>query len=205
VNWADRAAAEAARYEDGAARLPEDPRRRERQLVRMAIAAGAAGLALVMDGRDGTEWFRRSADAYRASFAPGAWGRAVGAVKSGILSGDAREDAEWVGTVGSDGSAIAGYAEILARLALGEDAMPSLTGHPDFPADVAAALDALALRDADAYREAVASVLASFETREAYLEDLPVADTVLVLERLAAERGIAAGLESPLLPRPGAR
>ena len=41
----------------------------------------------------------------------------------------------------------------------------------------------------------------SFEERDAYLEDIPVADTVLVLELLAADRGLAVGLRSPLLPR----
>ena len=43
-------------------------------------------------------------------------------------------------------------------------------------------------------------MLRSFEERDAYLEDSPVADTVLVLELLAADRGLAAGLRSPLLP-----
>ena len=43
-------------------------------------------------------------------------------------------------------------------------------------------------------------MLESFETREAYLEDVPVADTVLVLQALAARRGMAAELESSLLP-----
>jgi hypothetical protein len=46
-------------------------------------------------------------------------------------------------------------------------------------------------------------VLESFETREAYLEDVPVADTVLVLQALAARRNMEAELESPLLPSKG--
>ncbi len=70
---------------------------------------------------------------------------------------------------------------------------------------MAAALDALAVRDASAYRDAAASVLASFESRQEFLENLPVADTVLVLELLAAQRGIAAGFSSALLPRPAGR
>jgi hypothetical protein len=70
-----------------------------------------------------------------------------------------------------------------------------------FPGDVADALAAIASPDPIAYVEAVESVLESFETREAYLEDLPVADTVLVLQALAERRGIApATLDSPLLP-----
>jgi hypothetical protein len=44
-------------------------------------------------------------------------------------------------------------------------------------------------------------VLDSFETRDAYLEDIPVADTVLVLQALAARRGLEAALSSELLPR----
>jgi len=43
-------------------------------------------------------------------------------------------------------------------------------------------------------------VLESFETREEYLEDIPVADTVLILQALAARRGFAVELSSPLLP-----
>jgi hypothetical protein len=52
-----------------------------------------------------------------------------------------------------------------------------------------------------AYAEAAESVLTSFETRDEYLEAVAVADTVLVLQVLAARRGIAADLpESPVLP-----
>jgi hypothetical protein len=172
----------------------------------MAMAAGTVGLARLMEGKDGADWFRRSAAAYRESFAlapPGSWGRVVGAVKSGILSGNARADATWaLEQLPVEGSSTARYAEILARLSLGEDEAPSLVWDPEFPADVAAALAALGASDGAAYRDAAAAVLESFEARRAFLENLPVADTVLVLERLAAERGIAAGFRSPLLPTP---
>jgi hypothetical protein len=43
-------------------------------------------------------------------------------------------------------------------------------------------------------------VLESFEQRDDYLEDIPVADTVLVLQAFAAKRGIVVELSSPLLP-----
>ena len=43
-------------------------------------------------------------------------------------------------------------------------------------------------------------MLESFQTRDEYLEDVPVADTVIVLQALAARRDLAADLESPLLP-----
>jgi hypothetical protein len=208
VDWEAHAVRGAARYQDGVVRLPDEPKRRERQLVRMAMAAGTVGLARVMQDEDGTEWFRRSSAAYRESFAlapPGSWGRVVGAVKAGILSGSPRVDAEWaLEQLSGAESCTARYAKILALLALGLDEIPSL-GDPEFPADVAAALDALGARDALAYRDAAASVLASFESRQEFLENLPVADTVLVLELLASQRGIAAGFSSALLPRRAGR
>ena len=58
----------------------------------------------------------------------------------------------------------------------------------------------IAAEDVVGYVEAVESVLESFETRDDYLEDLPVADTVLVLQALAARRNMAADLSSELLP-----
>jgi hypothetical protein len=70
----------------------------------------------------------------------------------------------------------------------------------DFPRDVGDALAMIAAEDVVGYTEAVESVLESFETREEYLEDVPVADTVLVLQALAGRRGMAAELESTLLP-----
>jgi hypothetical protein len=53
---------------------------------------------------------------------------------------------------------------------------------------------ALAAADADAYAAAVRDVLTSFETRTDFLEDVPLADTVLVFQILAAARGIATTL-----------
>jgi hypothetical protein len=70
----------------------------------------------------------------------------------------------------------------------------------DFPADVGDALAYLAAHDVVGYTEAVESVLESFEAREEYLEDMPVADTVLVLQALAGRRGIEVELSSALLP-----
>jgi hypothetical protein len=47
----------------------------------------------------------------------------------------------------------------------------------------------------------VEAVLESFETRSEYLEDVPVADTVLVLQALAEARGLRAELNSAFLPQ----
>jgi hypothetical protein len=44
-------------------------------------------------------------------------------------------------------------------------------------------------------------VLVSFETRDEFLEDVPVADTVIVLDRLAQRRGLGTSLRRwALLP-----
>jgi hypothetical protein len=217
VDWGSHVAREVARYEDGEARLPglTEADDRQRQLTRMGNAAGGAGLALLMDGRrdDAAPWFARAADRYRESFewAPsGSWGRPIGAVKARLLAGDwdgARADAEWALDVDTRNaeSPIGSYAACLALLVLGHDdeavvQAASIQGRDDFPTDVADALAALALRDGDAYDEAVGSVLRSFETRDEYLEDIAVADTVVVLQMLAGPRGIAVELASPLLP-----
>ena len=216
VDWNAHAAREEARYRDGAERLPDEADPRQRQLVRMAMAAGGAGLARLMQGRraEAAGWLARSAERYRESYpdAPAeSWGRLIGALKARILAGDwegARRDADWV--VGErpaeSGSSIGRYAAALAAHILEDDEeagrlAASLRLNPDgFPPAVAAALAALAQRDGQAYADAAGLVLRSFEERDAYLEDIPVADTVLVLEAIAERRGLAAGLRSSLLP-----
>ncbi|MDX6440045.1 MAG: hypothetical protein QOF45_2628 [Gaiellaceae bacterium] len=213
TDWDDLHARARARYEDGEARLPDDPDQRQRQLTRMGNAAGAAGLSSLMDGRDGAEWFARAAERYRESWEhapPGSWGRPIGAIKSRILAGDwegAAEDARWAieaGAAESD-SPIGRYAAALAFGVLGEWGDMRLHAdhartHEAFPTEVADALAFVAAEDVVGYIEAVEDVLESFETRDEYLEDIPVADTVIVLQALAARRGMAATLESDLLP-----
>jgi hypothetical protein len=75
-----------------------------------------------------------------------------------------------------------------------------LRTHEGFPVDVADALATIAAQDPIGYTEAIESVLTSFETRDEYLEDVPVADTVLVLQALAVRRDLEVELASPLLP-----
>jgi hypothetical protein len=49
----------------------------------------------------------------------------------------------------------------------------------------------------------VRAIVADFEQRDEHLTGVPIADTALMLERLAAERGMASGPTSPLLPPGG--
>jgi hypothetical protein len=212
-NWEELGERARLRYEDGAARLPDDPDARQRQLTRMGNASGAAGLAAVMGGDDGREWFARAAERYRESWehAPAeSWGRPIGAIKARILGGDwdgAAADARWAieAGAGETESPIGRYAAALAYGALGD--WHKMRAHADyarthetFPGEVADALAFIAAEDVVGYVEAVETVLVSFETREEYLEDMPVADTVLVLQALAGRRAMAAELESELLP-----
>jgi hypothetical protein len=215
TDWDERAARAIERHDDGAARLPEDVDERQRQLTRMANAAWAAGLSLLMAGRreEGAAWLVRAAERYRESWPlapPGSWGRPIGAMKSRLIAGDregAEADARWAleADAAASESPIGVYAAALALLVLGADAdagrtAATLRARGDFPAPVAEALVALAERDGAAYETAVRALLADFEAREEFLEDTPVADTVLALQTLAQERGIATDLTSPQLP-----
>ena len=66
----------------------------------------------------------------------------------------------------------------------------------------AAAIDALAAGDTAAYGDAVAAIVADFEGRDEHLTGVAIADTALMLERLAEARGMASRPSSPLLPEP---
>ena len=215
VDWEERAARAVARHEDGTARLPLDGDERQRQLTRMGNAAWAAGLSYLMAGRkeDARTWLLQAAERYRESWPlapPGSWGRPIGALKSRLIAGDldgASGDARWAldaGAVGSE-SPIGRYAAALACLVLGDDAeaealAATLTAIETVPPAVTASLRSLATRDAAAYGTAIRELVEDFEAREEFLEDTPVADTVLALQAVAQERGLAVALESPLLP-----
>ncbi len=214
-DWDDRLARAQGRYADGLARLPADPAERQRQLTRTGNAAGATALSLLMLGRgeESGEWFRCAAERYRESWdgaPPESWGRPIGALKSRLLAGDwvgAEADARWAleAGAGASDSPIGRYAAALAHGVLGEWTAVRIHAdrartHETFPDEVADALVSIAAKDVTGYVKAVGDVLESFETREEYLEDIPVADTVLVLQALAGRRGLSAELDSELLP-----
>ena len=213
MDWAATFEREAERYRDGEARLGDGTDERQRQLTRMGNAAWGAALCRLMQGEDAGEWLARAADRWRESYADAparSWGRPIGAVKARVLAGDwdgAEDAARWAlgeGAAASE-SPIGRYAAALACAVLGDWEAARINAdairiRDDFPRDVGDALAMIAAEDVVGYVEAVESVLESFETRDEYLEDVPVADTVLVLQALAGRRGMAAELESALLP-----
>jgi hypothetical protein len=220
-DWHQQLEREASRYRDGESRLgdsEDDPR--QRRLTRLGNAAWGAGLSALMLGRrdDAAAWLDRAAARYRESWdeaPPGSWGRPIAVLKVRLLAGvgvgaSARTEdaARWALTTGcvEAESPIGRYAGTLALLVLGRDgeALPvarSLQGVDGFPPAVAAALAGLAAGDRAEAATAIEAVLVSFETRDSFLEDVPVADTVLCLHALAAARWPVAPLrESALLP-----
>jgi hypothetical protein len=215
MDWRTQAEAAIARHRDGESRLrddEDDPR--QRQLTRLGNTAWAAGLCLLMDGSrdEANVWLRRAAERYRESrqdAPPGSWGRPIAAMKALLLAGaDATEPARWALDEGAaeSSSPIGRYAGALALLVLGRDLdarvlASTLRDRDDFPRDVADALTTIAAQDRAGYLIAVENVLDSFEQRTDFLEDVAVADTVLVLQLLAAGRDTAVDLPaSPRLP-----
>jgi hypothetical protein len=210
MDWEALFERERSRVEDGEARLEPE------QLVRIGNVAYGAGLSLLMLGRDeeARDWLDRAALRWRESWAhatPTSWGRPIGVIKASLIAGraeSAREHARWALGLGGETaeSPIGRYAATLALLTLerwGEAAevAAALRGRDDFAPAVAASLEAIAAGDRSLYGDAVEAVVRSFETREEYLEDAPVADTALALQALATRRGIVATLgPSPVLP-----
>ncbi len=199
--WERHLEREIRRYRDGRARMPSDPRKRERQLFRIGSAAWGAGLSALMlgDARHSRSWLVRAARDYRASAelaSPGAWGRFVGVLKSRVIAGDegAADDARW--TLAADAATAESptaatqpvwhgwyWARMKLPRAWRDHWLGCASRRP-----VAAALGALAVGASDDFNCAVGEVLHSFETRKRFLEAIRVADTVIALQALADER-----------------
>ena len=175
--------------------------------MREAIAAdGEAHRELLASGAARTA-LRRAADRYRASWEaapPRSYGRLVGYAKASILAGE--DPAPYVREqLGEPDSPPAFWALALAALADGDDegaARAAVGMHAGSEAfgRAADAVAALAAGDREAYAAAVGAIVADFEAREEHLTGVPIADTALVLERLAERRRLAAHPESELLP-----
>jgi hypothetical protein len=200
----------------------------EDEVLRAAIAADGEAFRALLDGRhDGArERLLAAAGLYRDSYAgapPRSFGRLVATLKSSILAGDAAPAAAWVldriadaalggeyGQPDSCDSPTSCYALAVASLVAGDDARAGRAAEGMREGDAAFrrtadAIAALAGGDAEAYRTAVTAIVRDFEGRDAHLTGVPIADTALMLEALAAPRGMTARVDSPLMPAlPGA-
>jgi predicted CoA-binding protein len=175
--------------------------------MREAIAADGEAHRALLAGEDAREPLRRAAAAYRASWEaapPRSFGRLVGYAKASILAGE--DPSPYVREqLGEPDSPPAFWALALAALADGDDAAAraaagGMRAGSEAFGRAADAVAALASGDRKAYSAAVGAIVEDFEGRSEHLTGVPIADTALVLERLAERRLLAAHPRSPLLP-----
>ena len=174
-----------------------------------AIEADAEAHRALLAGADARPALRRAAERYRLSWEnapPRSFGRLVGYAKASVLAGD--DPAPYVReALPAPDSPAAWWAVALAALAERDDTLAARaatgmrTGDDAPPfARAAAAVAAIAAGDRPAYREAVAAIVHDFEERAKHLTGVAIADTALVLERLAERRLMAVHPASPVLP-----
>jgi hypothetical protein len=192
--------------------LPDGP---HLELLREAIAVDGRAQRALLDGEESTavEALFEASDLYRRSWelaSPTAYGRLIGMLKAAVIAGDASTAAAYARTQLPDPveTPPAAYALAIAALVEGDDATARgaiemmRSGSPPF-VRAAEAIDGLLDEDAERYAAAVGAIVADFENREEHLTGVPIADTALMLERLARARGIACRPASPLLPAAG--
>jgi len=188
-----------------------------RELMIAAIAAEAVAHAALVDGdlEGARAAYAAAVEKYRASWAlapPKSYGRLVGLLKAAVLGGDSTAAANEVrealdGDEDAAGSPVASYVLAVAALIVGDDAAVAPLADVMDPRGgaferTATALRALASGDGPAYAEAVSAIEADFAEREEHLTGVAIADTAIMLELIAAERGLGADLDSPLVPLP---
>lgn len=174
-----------------------------------ALAAEREAFEALLAGGPAQAALDRARLAYLASHAesgPRSWGRLVGALKMAILAGHEVEPTARLTvseTEGVEPTPATAYARALAQVALGEspDVSPML-GAGDAYERTGRALHALAEGDQAGYRAALLEIVSDFEARESHLSGVPIADTAMVLERLASERGMAVHPDTALVPAP---
>jgi hypothetical protein len=188
------------------------PEPEKQRLLREAVASEAEAhrLLLAGDPRGAREPLARAAELYRRSWeaaGPRSFGRLIGMLKAAVLEGGGAPEARYVREQLGDeaDSAASRYALALAALVEGDDgaarrAAAEMRGEGEAFARTADAIDAVAVADGERYRHTVAAIVADSEARDAHLTGVAIADTALVLARLAARRGISTDVDSPLLP-----
>jgi hypothetical protein len=189
------------------------PPRKHQELLTAAVEQDGLGQQALLSGdfAAARRAFARAAEFYRESWEAAhatAYGRLVGMLKAALLAGGGAPEASYARDAlagASPDSATASYARALAALILGEDEEAaewarSMSAGGEAFARTGEALAALAVRDRERYAVAIQAIVEDFERRAAHLTGVAIADTALVLEALATRRGMAAAIESPVLP-----
>jgi hypothetical protein len=189
--------------------LPEGP---HLDLLLEAIAVEGRGQRALLAGEEtaGAGAMRQSSELYRQSWelaSPTSYGRLIGMLKAAVIAGDPISAAAYVRTQLPDPveTPPASYALAIAALVADEDptaraASAGMRSGSEPFVRAADAIDALVDHEPDRYADAIAAIVADFEGREQHLTGVPIADTALMLERLAEARGMACRPLSPLLP-----
>jgi hypothetical protein len=162
-----------------------------------ALAAEREGHERLLEGADATDAYRRARDAYLASHAcmgARSWGRLIGALKMAVLAGDGLEAVARQAvdeTSGVHAGPAAAYARALGQAALGDTPeVGEMLAAGDAFERTGRALAALGAGDTTAFEAAVGEIVADFAERQQHLAGVAIADTAVVLERLAAARGL---------------
>jgi len=187
-------------------------------LLLEALDAEAGGQRALLAGDRATAatMLEAAARRYRASYEcapPASYGRLIGMMKAAVLAGGraaAADDAEFVAREleGREVTAASAYAAAISALIRGDDveaaaAARRMRAGDDAFQRAADAIAALADRDPEAYARACRAIVDDFERREAHLTGVAIADTAIMLEEFAAERGMACHPSSPLMPAAG--
>jgi hypothetical protein len=178
--------------------------------MRAAIAAEGRGQQALIAGEPAAEALGEAAALYRASWEaapPRSYGRLVGMLKAEVIGGDAGGAARYARAALADASEspVASYALAIAALVERDDdtaatAAEGMRAGAPAMGRAADAIAALASRDTVAYSAAVRAIVADFEARDEHLTGVAIADTAVMLERLAQARAMNSGVTSPLLP-----
>lgn len=186
--------------------------KRHQELLTGAIERDGAGQRALFGGDEqGARCaFLAAADLYRHSWEeapPGSYGRLVGMLKAAVLAGGGEAEAAYASRQLSktESSPTAAYARALAALIERDDAAAArasgdMRGGSEAFDRTAEAIEALAKGDRQRYTAALERIVRDFERRVDHLTGVAVADTALMLERLADRRGLASELESSVLP-----
>lgn len=191
--------------------------------MRSALELEARAQQLALEGArdDARGAFLAAAERYRASWelaSATSYGRLVGMLKAAVLGGAGESEAAYAReqlrevsaratskNSPTEDSPTAAYALAISALVERDDdaavrwsrAMRGASEAFDRAAD---AIDALAQHDAPRYAGALEAIVRDFEQRSEHLTGVAIADTALMFEQLAARRGMAAHVSSPLLP-----
>jgi hypothetical protein len=173
--------------------------------------AAAQRTLLAGDTETARASFEAAAELYRQSWEvapPRSYGRLIGMLKSAILAGRGDQHTEYVTRAVPDRdvtSPPAAYTRALCALGARDDAgavrwAEVMRAGPGPFERTAEAIAALATHDRIAYERALTAIVRDFEQRSDHLTGVAIADTALMLEELAARRGVRTGVTSPLMP-----